>query len=177
MWSNESIEDPRDLEPEADAPRHFSEHILRDPVSECGPRAVVSVAPETTVADAVALMREQRIGCVVVERDGRLAGIFTERDVLLRVVARQCDPARTTVGEVMTPDPEAISMQDEFAWVLNLMAAGGFRHVPVVDADGRPVAIFSVRHVVERLVDFFPQDVLTLPPHPRKNIARTREGA
>jgi CBS domain-containing protein len=77
----------------------------------------------------------------------------------------------------MTPDPECLTMSDEIAWVLNLMAVGGFRHVPIVDDTGRPVAVFSVKDIVERLVELFPKDVLTLPLHPGKDIARTREGA
>ena len=67
-------------------------------------------------------------------------------------------------------------MQNELAWVLNLMAVGGFRHVPIVDEHRRPVAVFSVKHIVERLVEFFPNDVLNLPPRPGKNIAHVREG-
>jgi hypothetical protein len=57
------------------------------------------------------------------------------------------------------------------------MAVGGFRHVPIVDERYRPVAVFSVRHIVERLVEFFPNDVLNLPPRPGKNIVHSREGA
>ena len=77
----------------------------------------------------------------------------------------------------MTPNPESLTLDNEIAWVLNLMAVGGFRHVPIVDDAGRPVAVFSVKDIVERLVELFPNDVLNLPPHPGKNIARTREGA
>jgi len=61
--------------------------------------------------------------------------------------------------------------------VLNKMAVGGFRHVPVVDADGRPVFVVSVRDVVEFLVDFFPNDVLNLPPEYGPPKSSKREGA
>jgi CBS domain-containing protein len=97
--------------------------------------------------------------------------------VLFRVVGNGREAARTPVADVMTPDPECLTMQDELAWVLNMMAVGGFRHVPIVDDAGRPVAVISVRHIVERLVEFFPNEVLNLPSHPGKNIAHTREGA
>ncbi len=153
------------------------EHLIREPIEESAPRAAICVAPETSVREAINLMKQHAMGCVLVERDARLVGIFTERDVLLRVVGGNRDPAKLPVSAVMTCDPEALTMQDELAWVLNLMAVGGFRHVPIVDEHRRPVAVISVKHIVERLVEFFPNEVLNLPPRPGKNIARSREGA
>ena len=158
-------------------PQRLYEHLIREPIGDSDPRPAVCVNPRTSVTDAIALMKRHGMGCVLVEAERRLVGIFTERDVLFRVVGSGLDPSRTPVSQVMTSDPETLTMQDELAWVLNMMAVGGFRHVPIVDDDGRPVAVFSVKHIVERLVEFFPNDVLNLPPHPGKNIARTREGA
>ncbi len=153
------------------------EHLIREPIEESEPRRAVCVRPETSVADVIALMKQHRTGCVLVERDQRLAGIFTERDVLFRVLGTRQDPAALPVSAVMTPDPEALTMQDELAWVLNLMAVGGFRHVPIVDERHRPVGIISVNHIVERLAELFPNHVLNLPPRPAKDVARSREGA
>jgi CBS domain-containing protein len=158
-------------------PQRLYERLIREPIGKSEPRRAICVNPHTSVTDAIALMKQHGMGCVLVEAERRLVGIFTERDVLFRVVGSGLDPARTPVSQVMTPDPETLTMQDELAWVLNLMAVGGFRHVPIVDDNGRPLAVFSVKHIVERLVEFFPNDVLNLPPHPGKNIARTREGA
>lgn len=153
------------------------EHLIRQPIEASEPRPAICVSPETSVREAIALMKLHAMGCVLVERDQRLVGIFTERDVLFRVVGADRDPTDLPVSAVMTPDPEALTMQDELAWVLNLMAVGGFRHVPIVDERRRPVAVFSVKHIVERLVEFFPNEVLNLPPRPGKNIAHVREGA
>lgn len=161
----------------APTPQRLYEHLIREPIGKSDPRPAVCVNPRTSVADAIALMKRHGMGCVLVEAERRLVGIFTERDVLFRVVGSGLDPAYTPVSQVMTADPETLTMHDELAWVLNLMAVGGFRHVPIVDDDGRPVAVFSVKHIVERLVEFFPNDVLNLPPYPGKNIAHTREGA
>ena len=159
------------------APARLYEHLIREPIGKSDPRPAISVNPHTSVTDAISLMKEHGMGCVLVEAERRLVGIFTERDVLYRVVGTGRDPAKTPVSEVMTADPETLTMEDELAWVLNLMAVGGFRHVPIVDAEGRPLAVLSVKHIVERLVEFFPHDVLNLPPHPGKNISHTREGA
>jgi CBS domain-containing protein len=153
------------------------EHMIREPIGTCDPRPAICVNPRTSVADAIMLMKEHATGCVLVVADGRLTGIFTERDVLFRVAGARLDPAETEVAAVMTPDPETLGMGDALAWVLNLMAVGGFRHVPIVDAAGRPIAVISMQRIVERLVECFPKAVLTLPPRPGADIAHTREGA
>jgi CBS domain-containing protein len=77
----------------------------------------------------------------------------------------------------MTRDPESLPLDASVAWVLNRMCVGGFRHVPVVDRDGRPAFVISVRDVVEFLVERFPREVLTLPPVYGAHVERTREGA
>ena len=104
----------------------------------------VTASAEITVAAAARLMKEHRIGAVLVVRDGRLAGIFTERDALFRVIAEGRDPASTRVGEVMTANPRTIAPDRPFGHALHLMYEGGFRHVPVVDG-GRPLGVVSAR--------------------------------
>jgi len=104
----------------------------------------VTASAQITVAAAARLMKERRIGALLVVHDGRLAGIFTERDALFRVVAEGRDPAKTLVADVMTPNPRTISPDRPFGHALHLMYEGGFRHVPVVD-DGRPLGVVSAR--------------------------------
>jgi CBS domain-containing protein len=106
-----------------------------------------------------------------------VVGIFTERDVLFRIVDRGRNPVTLALAEVMTRDPETLPLDASVAWVLNRMCVGGFRHVPVVDREGRPVIVVAVRDVVEFLVERFPREVLTLPPAPGADVGRTREGA
>jgi CBS domain-containing protein len=104
----------------------------------------VTASAEITVAAAARLMKERRIGALLVVHDGRLAGIFTERDALFRVVAEGRDPAKTRVADVMTANPRTITPDRPFGHALHLMYEGGFRHVPVVD-NGRPVGVVSAR--------------------------------
>ncbi len=134
-----------------------------------------------SVTDAMRGMQAERTGCVLITKDGTadtpLSGIFTERDVLFRIVDQGQNPATVSLGEVMTRDPERLPAEASVAWVLNKMAIGGFRHVPVVDKKGRPVLLVSVRDVVAFLVEFFPRAVLNLPPEYDASRARTREGA
>lgn len=103
----------------------------------------VMLPPKATVADACRAMRDRRVGSVVVAAaDGRLAGIFTGRDAVCRVLAAGKDPAATLLGDVMTPDPATMSPDQTALDALRLMWDGGFRHLPLVKA-GRVVGIVS----------------------------------
>jgi len=104
----------------------------------------ITAGAEITVASAARLMKEHGIGAILVIQDGRLAGIFTERDALFRVIAEGRNPAKTRVGEVMTANPRTIAPDRPFGHALHMMHEGGFRHVPVVD-DGRPLGVVSSR--------------------------------
>ena len=92
-----------------------------------------SVEAGQTVLQAARLMLEHRIGAVTVMRQGELAGIFTERDVMNRVVAEQRDPARTPVADVMTSDPLVVSPSDSLEHCMLLMKQHGFRHLPICE--------------------------------------------
>ena len=109
---------------------------------------LATASSDITVAAAARLMKQNRIGAVLVVDDGRLAGIFTERDALFRVIAEGRNPAKTRVAEVMTPNPRTISPDRPFGHALHLMHEGEFRHVPVVE-DGRPLGMVSARDALE----------------------------
>ena len=104
----------------------------------------VTASADMTVAAAARLMKEQRIGALLVLQEGRLAGIVTERDALFRVIAEGRDPKKTRIAEVMTANPRTIAPDRPFGHALHLMYEGGFRHVPVVD-NGRPLGVVSAR--------------------------------
>jgi CBS domain-containing protein len=112
------------------------------------PRRLVVAAPDTTVSVAAALMLEGKVGAVLVVEDGRLAGIFTERDAVYRVMAAGRDPLTTLLKEVMTPDPLTVAPEETFGYALLLMHEKGFRHAPVV-VDGRPIGVVSARHALD----------------------------
>ena len=104
----------------------------------------VTAAADMTVASASRLMKQRRVGAILVLDKGRLAGIFTERDALFRVIAEGRSPEATKLAEVMTPDPRTIGPDRPFGHALHLMYEGEFRHVPVVE-NGRPLGIVSAR--------------------------------
>lgn len=109
-----------------------------------GDQAPVITNSDITVAAAARLMKQNRIGALLVVDGGRLAGIFTERDALFRVVAEGRDPSATRISEVMTRNPRTIEADRPFGHALHLMYEGGFRHVPVVE-DTRPIGMVSAR--------------------------------
>ena len=112
------------------------------------PRKLLLAAPETTVREAARSMARRTVGAVLVVQDDRLLGIFTERDVVFRVVARGLDPTKLTISEVMTADPKTITGDKSFGHAMLLMHENGFRHLPVVE-NGRPIGIVSSRSALD----------------------------
>lgn len=151
-----------------DDERRIRGAILTEPIERLMKGPAVTVPLGATLRETVRILQEKHIGCVlVVDGDGKLAGIFTERDLLAKVVGKPVDMG-ARVADHMTPEPEALRAGDKVAWALNKMSLGGFRHVPVVDAQGRPRGLLSVKDVVDFIVELFPTAVLNLPPDPSK---------
>jgi CBS domain-containing protein len=123
-----------------------------------GNQIPVTATSELTVAQAARLMKEKRIGALLVLDGARLAGIFTERDALFRVIAEGRDPEKTRLAEVMTANPRTITADRPFGHALHLMHEGGFRHVPVVDQD-RPLGVVSARDALGPELEEFVSDL------------------
>lgn len=107
-------------------------------------RPLVVGTPAMTVYDAAVAMREKGVGSVVIEKNELLAGIFTERDLLNRVVAAGKDPEKTSLSEVMTKDVVGMEGDKPLSHALHLMHQHTFRHVPVLE-NGRPIGMVSAR--------------------------------
>ncbi len=139
--------------------------LLNDAVNVLAPTEPIRLLETASVHEAVTTMlANRRAAVVIVDAERRLIGIFTERDVLTRVVGQGRDVHRTTLGEVMTRDPEALSPQDRICYAVNRMNNAGYRTVPLVDADRRPIGIVTVSDVVKWLAEIFPEAVLNLRP-------------
>ncbi len=111
-------------------------------------RKFVTALPKTTVREASQLMAKKQVGAVLVVEEGRLLGIFSERDVVFRVVALGLDPATTPLVQVMTPEPKTIKPNNTFGYAMTLMHENGFRHLPVLE-DGKPIGIVSARSALD----------------------------
>jgi len=114
-------------------------------------REVIAAPSHLSVRDVAELMAKHAIGAVPVLQDERLVGVFSERDLLTRVVARGLDPASTLLDQVMTRDPQTVSEEETFHGALVMMQGGRFRHLPVVRGE-RVIGMISLRDV--------PMDVL-----------------
>jgi CBS domain-containing protein len=146
-------------------PETFSAELLEETLETLKPKKPFCVDVDDLLDKVIEGMAARNQGCVLVRNGEVLAGIFTERDLLRKVVGK-IDPKKTKVGDVMTPNPEAVSFHDTIAAVLNKMSVGGFRHVPLVDIKHRPVGILSVKELVNYFVEHFPSRVLNVAPDP-----------
>ena len=167
---------PLDLEIPASRER-ILEAMETEPVSSLVQGPAVTVGSDATIQEAVESLQDKHIGCVLVSGvDGKLAGIFTERDLLNRVAGRRLDWRSIRVADYMTRNPESLRPDDRIVWALNLMHVGGYRHVPLVDEADRPVGVVSIKDIVSFLVELFPAAVLNLPPDPRREPDGTLSG-
>ena len=152
----------------------LTRHLKTETVSRLHPTQAWIVQATQSVADAVKLMREKRVGCVLVCEQRRIIGIFTERDLVRRVLT-QGKPLDTPITECMTPEPVTVHPKDSIGCAIKRMQKGGYRHLPVV-IDDRPVGILSVKRIVHYLVEHFPTMIYNLPPS-HQPVPPQREGA
>jgi CBS domain-containing protein len=117
-------------------------------------KPAVAVPKNATVMEAVRTMLGARVGAAaVVDDDGKLCGVFTERDVMARVVLEKRNPETTKVVEVMTANVMTIHPDADPHDALHTMIEKHFRHLPVVDAQGKVIAILSMRHLMREHID------------------------
>lgn len=153
----------------------LARNLKIESVSRLDPTPPRQVGPQQSVAEAAALMRRENVGCLLVCQDGQIVGIFTERDLMRRVLA-QGKPLTLPVSQFMTPDPVIVHPKDPIGVAVRRMEEGGYRHLPVVDEQGQVVGILSVKRIVHYLVEHFPATIYNLPPDPSA-VPQEREGA
>ncbi len=161
---------------EEPAPRSLDDRMLHEPIRRLSTRPAPAVALGARLSEAIREMQRHRVGCVMVVESGRLVGILTERDILYKVLGTGGDPAAVVVDAIMTRDPEALTPDDPIAQAFHKMSVGGFRHVPLVDAQGRPVGMLSVKDVVDWVAECFPRHVLNVPPEPGRHAVQPEGG-
>ena len=111
-------------------------------------KPVVKIIPETNVAEACRVMEEKNIGCLIVENDGKLCGIITDRDIALKVAGALRDPQKTTVKDIMTTDPIRISVDKDLRHLTSLMHAFHVRRVPIVNGHNTIVGIITLDDII-----------------------------
>lgn len=125
--------------------------LMEDPVGILNPSVPIALTPTATLQEAIRVMLDGNIGAVlVVDPEGQLLGILSERDLLTKVAGLVDDYANRTVAEFMTPAPEVVQTHAYLAFALHKMDTGGYRHLPVV-LEGRPVGVISVRDMLRHI--------------------------
>ena len=124
---------------------------------------VAAVLVDASAAEAIRLMLSQRVGAVgVVDSDHKVAGIFTERDDLRKLALSGCDPEQTPVRELMTTPVELATLSTGPGEALATMIDRHFRHLPVVDGQGKLLGMLSIRNVLQWRIDDLSQELDSL---------------
>jgi CBS domain-containing protein len=126
--------------------------LLRDRIERLWPKSPSTVTPDTPVGTVLKKMVDERIGCVMIVRAGKLAGIFSERDALMKL---NTDAARfidRPISQFMTPDPVTLETNDKIAFALHKMNVGGYRHIPILFG-GKLVGVISIRDILRYLTE------------------------
>ncbi len=151
---DEAYVDEMDKEPEVTT--FMQDRLIEDTIAALSPNAPITIDASASLAKAVRHMNTHHIGCLLVtDAQDRLVGIFTEQDVLHRVVGLVADLETAVIADYMTPDPVALKANLPIAQALHEMHVHGFRHLPLVDDEHRPEGIVSFRDVVHHLKESF----------------------
>ena len=128
--------------------RLFESNFLHKSIGYAAPSSPVTIDESTSIKETVTLMKQQSVSCcLVVGQDGKLIGVVSERDIIQKVILEDVD-LQERIANIMMKAPKTSATNVTVASVLNLMAEGGYRHVPLVDKEGIPVGMISVRNIV-----------------------------
>ncbi len=152
----------------------FQLSLQSEGVGSAYPDQPLAASANENVGQVLQLLRAQRTGAVLICEGEKLVGILTDRDAL-KLMASGAD-LTVPVREVMSSEPATILSTATVGEAIRVMAEGGYRHLPIVDRDGKPTGMVAVHGIVHYLVDHFPETVYNLPPDP-KAAPRAREGA
>ncbi len=132
-------------------PSGLERSIMEDRLSVLKPTLSVRIASDWPVKEVIHSMVEKRIGSVLIVEGGKLVGIFSERDIIRRIGTKYEEFADKPIRELMTANPESLSVNHTIAFALNRMALGDYRHIPVTDDENYPTGIVAVRDIIRYL--------------------------
>jgi CBS domain-containing protein len=153
----------------------FHLSLSTETVMAAYPEQPLIVAPNATVGEVLQLMRAQKTGSVLICDNGKLEGIFTDRDAL-RWMADPSVAITEPISKLMTADPATLPADTTVGAAIQKMSVGRYRHLPIVDDSTCPTGMATVYGIVHYLVDHFPQTIYTLYPQPGQ-VSAEREGA
>lgn len=160
---------PETPDDKTDAPRR----VRNDSVNQLETDDYVCIEPATTLREAIEQMKKDEGGCAIICEEGRIAGIFTERDLISKVIGEGVDMS-APVSRYMTQTVETLSSDATIGDAVELMNRKGYRNIPLV-RDGQLYGSISVFDIITYLAESYPKETMNLPPVPAQ-VMDTQEG-
>ncbi len=139
---------------------------LQVPLKTLRLKKAVCVEATSTIRRSIDMMLARQFGCLLIVENNKYNGIFTERDILRKIVLESIDLDTAHVCDYMTEHGRTLTMEDTIESALRIMQKDGLSHVCIIDAKAMPQAVVSIRDIIRFIIDFFPQSILNLPPNP-----------
>ena len=179
MLSNDELNDEFDqmYGKESESENKIAKAIrLTDNISSIGIKKAILKDEDASLQSAIESMQSSHSSCILIINDNKIIGIFTERDVITKVVAKNLDLENEKICNYMTNNPETLHSDDSIAFALNKMTSGGFRHIPIVNTKSKEIYVISMQDIINSIGDFYFDDIVNLPPKPLRSTSQ-REGA
>ena len=149
---------------------------LTDDIFSIGIKKAILKNEDATIESVIKSMQTSHSSCIIIVKNNIISGIFTERDIVTKIVSRNVDLKNEKICDYMTNNPEILQSDDSIAFALNKMIDGGFRHVPIVHSTSQDLYIISMQDIINSIGDYYFSDILNLPSKPLRSSSH-REGA
>ena len=146
-----------------------------DPLKSLTQEKFILLNEQATLREVIDNLQRFHIGCVLLEKDDKISGIFTERDIVQNIVGNRHNLDEERVVNYMTKTPDTLHSDDPIAFALNKMISGGYRHIPIVDVNNKPTGVIAMQDIINHLGNYFFDDIVNLPPTPLRDQTQ-REG-
>jgi len=178
MISNDELNDELNqmYGKESEAENKIAKAIkLTDNISSIGIKEAILKDEEASIQSVIESMQTTHSSCIIIINNDKITGIFTERDVVTKIVSKNVDIKNEKICNYMTNNPETLQPDDSIAFALNKMTDGGFRHIPIVSSDSKDIYIISMQDIINSISNYYFDDIVNLPPEPLRNASQ-REG-
>ena len=148
---------------------------LTDNISSIGIKKAILKDENASLQSVIKSMQISHSSCILIINNNKITGIFTERDIITKIVSRNVDLKNEKICDYMTNNPEILQSDDSIAFALNKMTDGGFRHVPIVHSISQDFYVISMQDIINSIGNYYFNDIVNLPPKPLRNTSQ-REG-
>ena len=148
---------------------------LTDDIFSIGIKKAILKNEDATIESVIKSMQTSHSSCILIVKNNKITGIFTERDIVTKIVARNVDLKNDEICDYMTNNPETLQSDDSIAFALNKMVEGGFRHVPIVHSQSKDIFVISMQDIINSIGNYYFEDIINLPPKPLRSTSQ-REG-